>query len=173
MVIAWALYCEPFVKGASMMKGYFKDPVATAATIEQDGWLRRGHVAYCARGKWYIVDRHKDLIRFHGWQIAPAEHEAVVFTHAQVVNAAVIGIPLEDGAGERAQAFVVLKPRSLGGSEAYHGSSAKYKALQGSTLVKDMQWTESGKYLVSLIQRRSAHERRMIMGGIGMIGLYE
>lgn len=105
-----------------------------------------------------------------------------------MVNAAVIGIPLEDGAGERAQAFVVLKPRSLGGSEAYHGSSgnevaregtyvawreAKYKALQGSTVVKDMPWTESGKYLVSLIQRRSAHERRMIMGGIGMIGLYE
>lgn len=50
---------ELYVKGASIMNGYFNDPVATAATIDEDGWLRTGDVAYCVKGKWYIVDRKK------------------------------------------------------------------------------------------------------------------
>ena len=50
---------ELFIKGPSIMTGYFNDPVATAATIDKDGWLRTGDVAYCIKGKWYIVDRKK------------------------------------------------------------------------------------------------------------------
>lgn len=50
---------ELFVKGTSIMNGYFNDPSATAATIDEDGWLRTGDVAYCIKGKWYIVDRKK------------------------------------------------------------------------------------------------------------------
>lgn len=50
---------ELFVKGASITNGYFNDPVATAATIDKDGWLRTGDVAYRIKGKWYIVDRKK------------------------------------------------------------------------------------------------------------------
>ncbi|KAL8718555.1 MAG: hypothetical protein Q9225_004327 [Loekoesia sp. 1 TL-2023] len=154
---------ELYVKGASIMNGYFNDPVATAATIDEDGWLRTGDVAYCVKGKWYIVDRKKDMIKFHGWQIAPAELEAVLLTHPQVINAAIIGIPLKDGTGEIPQAFVVLKPRPLDGTYASHGDLeerttteeelksylasrlAKYKAVNGVTFVDDIPRTPSGK----------------------------
>ena len=108
-------------------------------------------------------DGEQDIIKFHGWQIAPAELEAVLLTHPQVVNAAVVGIPLKDGTGERPQAFVVLKPRPLDGSYASHGELeepttteeelktylssrlAKYKALNGVTFVEDIPRTPSGK----------------------------
>ncbi|KAL8698837.1 MAG: hypothetical protein Q9201_006351 [Fulgogasparrea decipioides] len=154
---------ELFIKGASIMNGYYNDPVATAATIDEDGWLRTGDIAYCIRGKWYIVDRKKDIIKVHGWQVAPAELEAILLTHPQVVNAAVIGIPLQDGTGEVPQAFVVLKPRPLDGTYASHGELeedttteeelkaflasrlAKYKALDGVTFVQDIPRTPSGK----------------------------
>lgn len=103
------------------------------------------------------------MIKFHGWQIAPAELEAVLLTHPQVINAAIIGIPLNDGTGEVPQAFVVLKPRPLDGTYASHGDLeeqttteeelksylasrlAKYKALNGVTFVDDIPRTASGK----------------------------
>ncbi|KAL8729562.1 MAG: hypothetical protein Q9166_004642 [cf. Caloplaca sp. 2 TL-2023] len=154
---------ELFIKGTSIMNGYLDDPVATAAAIDDEGWLRTGDIAYCIQGKWYIVDRKKDIIKVHGWQVAPAELEAVLLTHPQVINAAVIGIPLQDGTGEIPQAFVVLKPKPLDGTYASHGELevpetseeelksyiasrlAKYKALHGVTFVEDIPRTASGK----------------------------
>ncbi|KAL8682811.1 MAG: hypothetical protein Q9186_001140 [Xanthomendoza sp. 1 TL-2023] len=154
---------ELFIKGASITNGYFNDPVATAATIDEDGWLNTGDIAYCNQGKWYIVDRKKDIIKVHGWQVAPAELEAVLLTHPQVINAAVVGIPLGDGTGEVPQAFVVLKPKPLDGTYASDGELevpetteeelkiylksrlAKYKALNGVTFVEDIPRTASGK----------------------------
>ncbi|KAL9604359.1 MAG: hypothetical protein Q9219_000547 [cf. Caloplaca sp. 3 TL-2023] len=154
---------ELFVKGASIMSGYFNDPVATAETIDEDGWLRTGDVAYCIKGKWYIVDRKKDIIKSHGWQIAPAELEAVLLTHPQVANAAVVGIPLKDGTGEVPQAFIVLKPQPLDNTYTSHGDLeepttteeelktyltcrlARYKALSGVTFVDDIPRTPAGK----------------------------
>ncbi|KAL8801057.1 MAG: hypothetical protein Q9200_007065 [Gallowayella weberi] len=154
---------ELFIKGASITNGYFNDPAATAATIDEDGWLNTGDIAYCSQGKWYIVDRKKDIIKVHGWQVAPAELEAVLLTHPQVINAAVVGIPLGDGTGEVPQAFVVLKAKALDGTYASDGELevpetseeelktylksrlAKYKALHGVTFVEDIPRTASGK----------------------------
>ncbi|KAL9589906.1 MAG: hypothetical protein Q9203_001292 [Teloschistes exilis] len=154
---------ELLIKGPSIMTGYFNDDVATAATIDEEGWLRTGDIAYSIQGKWYIVDRKKDIIKVHGWQVAPAELEAVLLTHPQVVSAAIIGIPLKDGTGEVPQAFVVLKRKPLDGTYASHGELeehttteeelkkylasrlAKYKALNGVTFVDDIPRTPSGK----------------------------
>ncbi|KAL8871408.1 MAG: hypothetical protein Q9174_002751 [Haloplaca sp. 1 TL-2023] len=154
---------ELFIKGASLMNGYYHDPVATAATIDEEGWLRTGDIAYCIQGKWYIIDRKKDIIKVHGWQVAPAELEAILLTHPEVINVAVVGIPLEDGTGEVPHAFVVLKAKPLDGTYAsqgefeehsttedelktYLGSRlAKYKALNGVTFVDDIPRTPSGK----------------------------
>ncbi|KAL8649914.1 MAG: hypothetical protein Q9226_005373 [Calogaya cf. arnoldii] len=154
---------ELLVKGVSLMNGYLNDPIATAATIDKDGWLHTGDIAYCVQGKWYIVDRKKDMMKVHGWQVAPAEVEAVLLTHPQIINAAVIGIPLKDGTGEVPQAFVVLKAMALDGTSASHGKVevpesmeeeiktyvagrlAKYKALKGIIFVDDIPRTASGK----------------------------
>lgn len=103
------------------------------------------------------------MIKVHGWQVAPAEVEAVLLTHPQVINAAVIGIPLKDGTGEVPQAFVVLKRTALDGTYASYGELevpetseedlkryvaarlAKFKALKGVIFVDDIPRTASGK----------------------------
>ncbi|KAL8916769.1 MAG: hypothetical protein Q9172_006135 [Xanthocarpia lactea] len=154
---------ELLVRGVSVMNGYFNDPNATAAITDEEGWLHTGDMAYRIQGKWYIVDRIKDMIKVHGWQVAPAELEAVLLTHPQVINAAVIGIPLKDGTGEVPQAFVMLKPKRHDGTCAsddeleaskttemelkmYMASRlAKYKALHGIIFVDDIPRTASGK----------------------------
>ena len=82
------------------MKGYLKRPEATAAMIDADGWLHTGDIG-CVddEGSFAIVDRLKELIKYKGYQVAPAELEAVLLTHPAVADAAVIPSP-DDEAGE-------------------------------------------------------------------------
>jgi acyl-CoA synthetase (AMP-forming)/AMP-acid ligase II len=95
------------------MKGYLNRPEATAAMIDEDGWLHTGDIA-CVddEGSFAIVDRLKELIKYKAYQVAPAELEAVLLTHPAVADVAVIPSPdLETG--EVPKAFVVLrKPAS-------------------------------------------------------------
>ncbi|KAK0508724.1 hypothetical protein JMJ35_009000 [Cladonia borealis] len=102
---------EMYIKGPCMMSGYLDNPTATAAAMDKDGWLRTGDIAYTIKGKVYIVDRAKDLIKVRGWQVAPAELEAILITHPSIINAAVIGIPVPEGTGEVPRAYVQLKPK--------------------------------------------------------------
>ena len=100
---------ELWVRGPQVMKGYHKRPEATAAMIDGDGWLHTGDIA-CVddEGSFAIVDRLKELIKYKGYQVAPAELEAVLLTHPSVADAAVIPSPdLETG--EVPKAFVVLR----------------------------------------------------------------
>jgi 4-coumarate--CoA ligase len=97
-------------KGPLLMKGYVGDPVATANTIDKDGWLHTGDVAYYDEDEYfYIVDRIKELIKYKAFQVAPAELEALLVTHPAVADAAVIGLP-DEAAGELPLAYVVKKP---------------------------------------------------------------
>ncbi|XP_023030474.2 luciferin 4-monooxygenase [Leptinotarsa decemlineata] len=97
-------------KGPLIMKGYVGDPVATSNTIDKDGWLHTGDVAYYDDdGYFFIVDRLKELIKYKGFQVAPAELEALLLTHPSIQDSAVIGLP-NDEAGELPMAFVVKKP---------------------------------------------------------------
>ena len=105
---------ELWLRGPMVMKGYLNRPDATAETIDPDGWLHTGDIGHVdERGHWYISDRMKELIKVKGFQVPPAELEALLVTHPAVADAAVIGIP-DDKAGELPKAFVTLKP----GSEA-------------------------------------------------------
>lgn len=100
---------EVWVRGPQVMKGYLNRPDATAATITPDGWLKTGDIGYFDEGGYfYIVDRLKELIKYKGYQVAPAELEALLLTHPAVADAAVIGIPDEE-AGELPKAFIVLR----------------------------------------------------------------
>ncbi len=100
---------EIWVRGPIVMQGYLGRPDATAATIDTDGWLHTGDVGYVDDdGDVFIVDRVKELIKYKGLQVAPAELEAVLLGHPAVADAAVIPSPDEE-AGEVPKAFVVLK----------------------------------------------------------------
>jgi acyl-CoA synthetase (AMP-forming)/AMP-acid ligase II len=100
---------EVCVRGPQVMKGYLNRPDATAATIDTDGWLHTGDIGYAdADSHFFIVDRAKELIKYKGLQVAPAELEALLLTHPSVADAAVIPYPDEE-AGEVPKAIVVLK----------------------------------------------------------------
>jgi acyl-CoA synthetase (AMP-forming)/AMP-acid ligase II len=100
---------EIWVRGPLIMRGYLGHADATAATIDADGWLHTGDVGYVDEdGDIFIVDRVKELIKYKGLQVAPAELEAILLGHPAVADAAVIPSPDEE-AGEVPKAFVVVK----------------------------------------------------------------
>ncbi|MEM7095967.1 MAG: 4-coumarate--CoA ligase family protein [Actinomycetota bacterium] len=101
---------ELWVRGPQVMKGYLNNDEATADTIDEDGWLHTGDVAHFDEdGYIFIVDRIKELIKYKGFQVPPAELEGLLLTHPGIADAAVIGIP-DDEAGELPKAFVQLQP---------------------------------------------------------------
>jgi acyl-CoA synthetase (AMP-forming)/AMP-acid ligase II len=105
------------VRGPQVMLGYLNRPDATAATLDPDGFLRTGDIAtVTADGVVTIVDRLKELIKYKGYQIAPAELEALLLTHAQIADAAVIGVRADDGE-EVPKAFVVRQAAAGLGDE--------------------------------------------------------
>ncbi|KAL1399115.1 hypothetical protein pipiens_008466 [Culex pipiens pipiens] len=94
-------------KGSQIMKGYIGNEKATRETIDQDGWLHTGDVGYYDEDfEFFIVDRLKELIKYKGFQVPPAEIEAILLTNPKVKDAAVIGLP-DEAAGELPLAFVV------------------------------------------------------------------
>ncbi|MDD7942728.1 AMP-binding protein [Actinomycetospora lutea] len=98
---------ELLVRGPNLMTGYLNNDEATAATIDQDGWLHTGDLArFDDAGNLFVDDRLKELVKVKGLQVAPAELEAVLRTHPAVADAAVIPVP-DERAGERPKAVVV------------------------------------------------------------------
>jgi acyl-CoA synthetase (AMP-forming)/AMP-acid ligase II len=99
---------ELWIRGPQVMKGYLNNADATAATIDSEGWLHTGDVAVVdAQDAFFIVDRVKELIKYKGYQVAPAELEALLLGHPKIADAAVIGVKDEEG-GEIPKAFVVV-----------------------------------------------------------------
>ena len=103
---------EIWVKGPNVMLGYLNKPEATAETLDADGFLHTGDIGVYHEGGYFsIVDRVKELIKYKGYQIAPAELEALLLGHPKVMDAAVIGV-LDDDGQEIPKAFVVAAPDS-------------------------------------------------------------
>jgi acyl-CoA synthetase (AMP-forming)/AMP-acid ligase II len=98
---------ELLCRGPNVMVGYLNDPEATAATLDDEDWLHTGDVATVdAEGNFTIVDRVKELIKYKGYQVPPAELEALLLTHDKIADAAVIGV--KDAEGEEVpKAFIV------------------------------------------------------------------
>jgi acyl-CoA synthetase (AMP-forming)/AMP-acid ligase II len=101
---------ELLIRGPQIMKGYLNRPQETADSIDREGWYHTGDVGYVDdEDFFFIVDRTKELIKYKGLQVAPAELEALLLTHPAVLDAAVIR-KADEEAGEVPKAFVVLKP---------------------------------------------------------------
>ena len=100
---------EVLVRGYNVMKGYLDDPVATAAAIDPEGWLRTGDLGTVdARGHLRITGRKKDMFIVGGFNAYPAEIEAFLLEHPAVAQAAVIGVP-DERLGQVGKAFVVRR----------------------------------------------------------------
>ncbi|MGC0316381.1 AMP-binding protein [Kitasatospora acidiphila] len=98
---------EILIRGPQVMKGYLGRPTDTSAMIDADGWLHTGDIGYQdENGYLHVIDRVKELIKYKGYQVAPAELEALLLTHPQIVDAAVVGVTDVEGT-ERPKAFVV------------------------------------------------------------------
>jgi acyl-CoA synthetase (AMP-forming)/AMP-acid ligase II len=140
---------EVWVRGPIVMRGYLGHPEATAATIDADGWLHTGDLGYVdADGDVYIVDRLKELIKYKGLQVAPAELEAILLGHPAVADAAVIPSPDED-AGEIPKAFVVLKtPTAADDIMAFVAARvAPHKRIRKLQFIDAIPKSASGKIL--------------------------
>jgi acyl-CoA synthetase (AMP-forming)/AMP-acid ligase II len=140
---------EIWVRGPIVMRGYLGRPDATANTIDGDGWLHTGDIGYVDEsGDVFIVDRVKELIKYKGLQVAPAELEGILLGHPAVADAAVIPSPDEE-AGEVPKAFVVLK--SAASAEeimAYVAERvAPHKKIRLMQMVETIPKSATGKIL--------------------------
>lgn len=139
---------ELLVRGPQVMAGYLNNPQATVSTIT-DGWLHTGDlVRVDDDGVFWIVDRIKELIKYKGYQVAPAELESVLLTHPDVLDAAVIGVPHAEG-GEAPKAFVVAAPE-LAADELMAWVAervAPYKKVRGVEFVSEIPKSPTGKIL--------------------------
>ena len=134
---------ELLTRGDTVMKGYLGDPGATSATVDAEGWIHTGDIGkYDEEERFYITNRLKELIKYKGWQIAPAELEDVLLTHPAVADVGVVGVEAaEDGDGEVPRAFIVLKPGSQltqqDVAQFMEGKLASYKNLRGGIVFID------------------------------------
>jgi acyl-CoA synthetase (AMP-forming)/AMP-acid ligase II len=147
---------EVWVRGPQVMKGYLNNPDATAATVDQDGWLHTGDIGVVDEdGHLEITDRLKELIKVKGFQVAPAELEALLLKHPKIADAAVI--PIADAeSGERPKAFVVASG-SLSSQEVIEfvgAQVAHYKRLAQVAFVDGIPKSPSGKILRRVLVER-------------------
>lgn len=144
---------ELWIRGPQVMKGYLNKPDATAACLTSDGWFKTGDVATVDEDGWFaIVDRVKELIKYKGMQVAPAELEAVLLSHPSIADAAVIPVADEE-AGEIPKAFVVLRgeltPDAIMSYVAQHVSP--YKKVRVVEITDAIPKSPSGKILRRLL----------------------
>lgn len=152
---------ELWVRGPQVMMGYLNNPQATKETIVENGWLRTGDIARIDSDSFvYITDRLKELIKFKGFQVAPAELEAALLSHPAILDAAVIGVP-DQQAGEIPAAFIVVanesKALSLEEVQAYLAQRlAPFKQVQRLDVVEAIPKSASGKILRRVLRDQSS-----------------
>ncbi len=142
---------ELLFRGPQVMKGYFAREHETDAMIDANGWLHTGDVGYVdERGYLFVVDRVKELIKYKGYQVAPAELEALLLGHPQIADAAVIGVTDAEGV-ERPKAYVV---RAAGSAltaeevmEYVAAQVAPYKKVRAVEFLDVVPKSASGKIL--------------------------
>jgi acyl-CoA synthetase (AMP-forming)/AMP-acid ligase II len=152
---------ELLVRGPQVMRGYLNRPDETRAAISADDWFRTGDVVVADEDGWFtIVDRVKELIKFNGMQVAPAELESLLLSHPSIADAAVI--PCDDeAAGEIPKAFIVTRaPLTAAEVMAFVAERvAPYKKVRAVEFVDDIPKSPSGKILRRVLVSRERAAR--------------
>ncbi|HEX2551469.1 MAG TPA: AMP-binding protein, partial [Nocardioidaceae bacterium] len=143
---------ELWVRGPQVMKGYLNNEEATRATVDAEGWLHTGDVAVVDElGRYTVVDRVKELIKYKGYQVAPAELEAVLLGHPEIADAAVIGVPEKETGEELPKAFVVRAPGSELTEQAVMDYMAEkvapHKKIRSVEFIETVPKSAAGKIL--------------------------
>ncbi|GMK59179.1 hypothetical protein CspeluHIS016_0701940 [Cutaneotrichosporon spelunceum] len=160
---------ELWVRSPSVMKGYHNNPQATADTMALGAWFRTGDVLVRDEAGWFkVVDRVKELIKYKGFQVAPAELEALLLTHPRLVDAGVVGVYDAAEVTEVPRAYVVAAPGVKGSEHAALAREvmawvaarvAQHKKLRGGVVVVDaVPKSPSGKILRKDLRKRAQAE---------------
>ena len=152
---------ELLIRGPQVMKGYLNNPEATSEALDADGWLHTGDIASVdENGIFTIVDRLKELIKYKGYQVAPAVLEAVLLSHPKIADAAVIGVPDDDGQ-EIPKAFVVRQPdAALTDAEVMEfvaANVAPHEKVRRVEFIDVIPKSSSGKILRKDLRARIGH----------------
>jgi acyl-CoA synthetase (AMP-forming)/AMP-acid ligase II len=146
---------ELYLRGDHVMIGYLNNPDATAATIDSDGWLHTGDLAVGDDDGWFrVVARLKEIIKYKGYQVAPAELEALLLEHPQVADCAVIGRP-DDEAGEIPVAVIVAASGNLDADDVMQYIAdrvAPYKRIRRVEVTDEIPKSPSGRILRRLLE---------------------
>ena len=147
---------ELWIRGPQVMRGYLNNREATTRTVDEEGWLHTGDIGHAeADGYFTIVDRLKELIKYKGYQVPPAELEAVLISHPAVADAAVIP-KLDEEAGEVPKAFVVLKDEAT--AEVIMAFVAErvasHKKVREVEFIEEIPKSASGKILRRILVER-------------------
>ncbi len=147
---------EVWIRGPQVMLGYLNRPDATAETLDEDGWLHTGDIGYIdENGYGYIVDRLKELIKYKGFQVAPAELEALLLSHPHIKDVAVVRSP-DPEAGEVPKAFVVADGE-LSADDVMSfvaGKVAPHKKIRRVEFVDEIPKSPAGKILRRVLVER-------------------
>lgn len=163
---------ELWIRGPTVMKGYLNNSRATQDSITPDGWFKTGDIAIRdPEGFYYIVDRRKELIKYKGFQVPPAELEGVLLTHPDIADAAVIGVHSAKEATELPRAYVVHARPDAVKTEAdnvmftenikkwIQTKVARHKFLRGGIVVIDViPKSAAGKILRRELRDRAKNE---------------
>ena len=159
---------EICLKGPNIFKGYFENADATAQAFDAEGWYRTGDIGRVdEQGNLYITDRLKELIKYNGFQVAPAELEGILLGHPAVEDVAVIGVYSEARATELPRAYVVAAPGHKGdallGREMQTWLSERvspHKKLRGGVaFIEAIPKSNAGKILRRVLVERAKAER--------------
>jgi acyl-CoA synthetase (AMP-forming)/AMP-acid ligase II len=144
-------------RGASVMKGYYRDPDQTAQAIDGDGFLHSGDLGYVKNGQFFVMERKKECINTGGEKVFPLEVEEVLVDHPKINQACVIGVPDEEW-GEIVRAVIILKEgETMTQEEVMHfteGKIAGYKKPRSVVFTKEFPISPVGKVLRSKIRDR-------------------
>jgi len=163
---------ELWLKGPNIFKGYLNNPEGTRNCLTDDGWFKTGDVGYQDKdGNFYITDRVKELIKYKGFQVAPAELEGYIAAHTKVDDVAVVGIYRDDLATEVPRAYIVpaqgSKPNKELADELVKYIAAKvanHKHLRGGVRFVDaIPKSASGKILRRILKQQAAEEQATVL----------